>query len=75
MILLNTYLSSKVLELWTIQNSGTSRWSRTPFYRCVGLSKIRFIEGDTYSLYYAVSGNPDEYSRQAFKHVIKDEDF
>jgi hypothetical protein len=26
-------------------------------------------------LYYAISGNPDEDFHQAFKHVIKDEDF
>jgi hypothetical protein len=36
---------------------------------------IHFIEGDTDSLYYAISGNPDENSHQGFKHVIRDEVF
>jgi hypothetical protein len=37
--------------------------------------KIHFIEGDTDSLYYVISGNPDEDNHQGFKHVIKDEVF
>jgi hypothetical protein len=44
-------------------------------YRCIDLSKIYFIEGDTGSLYYATSGNPDEDCHHGFKHVIKDEFF
>jgi hypothetical protein len=44
-------------------------------YKCIDLSKIHFIEGDTDSLYYAISGNPDEDCHQGFKHVIKDEVF
>jgi DNA polymerase elongation subunit (family B) len=39
------------------------------------MSKIYFIEGDTDSLYYAISGNTDEDYHQGFKHVIKDEIF
>jgi hypothetical protein len=37
--------------------------------------KIYFIEGDTNSLYYAISENPDEGCHQGFKHVVKDEVF
>jgi hypothetical protein len=39
--------------------------------KLIDLSKIHFIEGDTDSLYYIISGNPDEDSNQGFKHVIK----
>jgi hypothetical protein len=42
-------------------------------YRSIDLTKIHFIEGDTDSLYYAISGNADEDFHQGFKHVIKDE--
>jgi hypothetical protein len=44
-------------------------------YKCIDLSKIHFIEGDTDSLYYAISGNPDEDCHQGFKHVVKNEVF
>jgi hypothetical protein len=44
-------------------------------YRCIDMLKIRFIEGDAGSLYYAISGNPDENCHQGFKHVFKDEIF
>jgi hypothetical protein len=44
-------------------------------YRSINLSKIHFIEGDTDSLYYEISGNPDEDCHQGFKHVVKDEVF
>jgi hypothetical protein len=37
--------------------------------------KILFIEGDTDSLHYAISGNPDEDCHQEFKHALKDEVF
>jgi hypothetical protein len=43
-------------------------------YRCIDMLKIHFIEGDTDSLFHAISGNPDEDCHQGFKHVIKDED-
>jgi hypothetical protein len=43
--------------------------------RCIDLSKIHFIEGDTDSLYYVISGNPDEGCYQGFKHVVKDDVF
>jgi hypothetical protein len=36
---------------------------------------IHFIKDDTDSLYYAISGNPDEDCHQGFKYVIKDEVF
>jgi hypothetical protein len=44
-------------------------------YKCIDLSKIHFVEGDTDSLYYEISGNPDEDCHQGFKHVIKDKIF
>jgi hypothetical protein len=44
-------------------------------YRCINISKRYSIEGETDSLYYAISENPDEDCHQGFKHVIKYEDF
>jgi hypothetical protein len=44
-------------------------------YRCVDMLKIHFREGDTDSLYYAISGNPDKDCHQGLKHVVKDEIF
>jgi hypothetical protein len=44
-------------------------------YKCIDLSKIHFIEDNTDSLYYAISGNLDENCHQGFKHVVKDEEF
>jgi hypothetical protein len=44
-------------------------------YRSLDMLKIHFIEGDIGSLYYAISGNPDEDCYQGFKHVIEDEEF
>jgi hypothetical protein len=43
--------------------------------RCINLSKIHLIEDDADSLYYTISGNPDEDCHQGFKHVVKDEVF
>jgi hypothetical protein len=44
-------------------------------YKCLDMSKIDFVEGDTDSMYWAVSGSEDENYEQGFKHVIKDHDF
>jgi hypothetical protein len=44
-------------------------------YIFMDLEQIHFIEGDTDSLYYAISGNPDENYHQGFKHVVKDKIF
>jgi hypothetical protein len=44
-------------------------------YKCLDRNKIHFIEGDTDSMYWAVSGNLDEPNTQGFKHIIKDHDF
>jgi hypothetical protein len=44
-------------------------------YKCLDMNKIHFIEGDTDSMYWAISGNPDEDIHQGFKYVIKDIDF
>jgi hypothetical protein len=39
------------------------------------MSKIFFVEGDTDSIYWAVSGSENDNYEQGFKHVIKDHDF
>jgi hypothetical protein len=36
---------------------------------------MHFVEGDTDSMYWAVSGNPNEDYKQGFKYVITDEKF
>jgi hypothetical protein len=44
-------------------------------YRCLDMSKIHFIEGDTDSAYWAVAGSEDHDFRQRFDYVIQDETF
>jgi hypothetical protein len=44
-------------------------------YKCIDMERVHFIEGDTDSMYFAVSGNPDEDNTQQFKYVIKDQVF
>jgi hypothetical protein len=44
-------------------------------YKCLDMTKIHFVEGDTDSMYFAISGNCEEDNKQGFKHVIKDEKF
>jgi hypothetical protein len=44
-------------------------------YKCLDMSKIHFIEGDTDSMYWAVSGDLSEKTSQGFKHVILDHEF
>jgi hypothetical protein len=44
-------------------------------YKCLDMNRMHFIEGDTDSMYWAVSGNPEEDYQQGFKYVIKDEKF
>jgi hypothetical protein len=46
-------------------------------YKCLDRHKIHFIEGDTDSAYWAVSGDPDDEQgyKQGFKHIITDQDF
>ncbi|KAA6371313.1 MAG: putative Elongation factor 1-alpha, partial [Streblomastix strix] len=39
------------------------------------MNRIHFIEGDTDSAYWAISGNPNEDFTQQFNAVIKDRDF
>jgi protease II len=40
------------------------------------MSRIYFVEGDTNSMYWAVSGSEEnENYEQQFKHIIKDHDF
>jgi hypothetical protein len=44
-------------------------------YKCLDMSKIQFVEGDTDSAYFAIAGNPNEPNTQGFKHVILDHEF
>ncbi|KAA6399099.1 MAG: hypothetical protein EZS28_005374 [Streblomastix strix] len=44
-------------------------------YKCFDMDKLHFIEGDTDSAYWAVSGNKSESYKQQFKHVKKDQQF
>jgi len=44
-------------------------------YKCVDTEKIHFIEGDTDSMYWAVSGNPDKDYKQGFEYCLKDPEF
>ncbi len=44
-------------------------------YKCLDMDKLHFIEGDTDSAYWAVSGDSSDDNTQAFKHVIKDYQF
>ncbi|KAA6386161.1 MAG: hypothetical protein EZS28_018311 [Streblomastix strix] len=39
------------------------------------MNRIHFIEGDTDSAYWAISGNPNEDFTQQFNAVINDRDF
>jgi hypothetical protein len=39
------------------------------------MDKIHFIEGDTDSMYWAISDNKEKNYEQGFKYVIKDEKF
>jgi hypothetical protein len=44
-------------------------------YKCIDMRKVNFIEGDTDSLCYAISGDPEKDCHQEFEHIIKDEVF
>ncbi|KAA6352694.1 MAG: hypothetical protein EZS28_051779, partial [Streblomastix strix] len=39
------------------------------------MDKLHFVEGDTDSAYWAVSGDEDAGHKQQFKHVIKNQQF
>jgi hypothetical protein len=44
-------------------------------FKCLDMERIHFIEGDTDSMYWAVSGNLAEDNKQGFKHVILNHEF
>ncbi|KAA6359969.1 MAG: hypothetical protein EZS28_044504 [Streblomastix strix] len=55
-------------------------------YKCLDMTKIHFVEGDTDSAYWAISGNQvilnnsnqqqyEDNLHQGFKYVIKDQQF
>ncbi|KAA6361723.1 MAG: hypothetical protein EZS28_042750 [Streblomastix strix] len=44
-------------------------------YKCLDMSKLHFVEGDTDSAYWAVSGSADAGHQQQFNYVIKDKQF
>jgi hypothetical protein len=43
--------------------------------RCLDVNKFHYVEGDTDSLYFAISGDKNEDNKQGFKHIITDEKF
>jgi len=43
--------------------------------RCLDTERFHFIEGDTDSAYFAVAGDPNLPSTQAFQAIIKDKEF
>jgi hypothetical protein len=40
-------------------------------YKCLDMTRIHFVEGDTDSMYWAISGSKEENYEQRFKSVIK----
>jgi hypothetical protein len=44
-------------------------------FKCLDLSRIHFIEGDTDSMYWAVAGRVDKPNTQGFRYIIKDHEF
>ncbi|KAA6366404.1 MAG: hypothetical protein EZS28_038069 [Streblomastix strix] len=44
-------------------------------YKCLDINRIHFIEGDTDSAYWAISGNVNEDFTQQFNAVINDREF
>ncbi|KAA6402369.1 MAG: hypothetical protein EZS28_002104 [Streblomastix strix] len=44
-------------------------------YKCLDMNRIHFIEEDTNSAYWAISGNPNEDFTQQFNAIIKTSDF
>jgi hypothetical protein len=44
-------------------------------YKCLDMTRLHFVEGDTDSMYLAVSGSESDNYEQQFKHVIKDHNF
>jgi hypothetical protein len=44
-------------------------------YKWIDMRKVHFIVGDTDSLHYAISGDPEKDCHQKFDHVIRDEVF
>jgi hypothetical protein len=44
-------------------------------YKCLDVSRMQFIEGDTDSMFWGIAGNMSEGHNQKFKYIIKDEEF
>jgi hypothetical protein len=44
-------------------------------YKCLDMNRMHFIQGDTDSAYWAISGNLKEDYKQGFKYVVKDRKF
>jgi hypothetical protein len=44
-------------------------------YKCMDRKRFHFIEGDTDSAYWAISGDPTDDYKQGFKHIITDQEF
>jgi hypothetical protein len=44
-------------------------------YKCLDITRIHFVEGDTDSMYWAVAGDITESNTQGFKHVLASPEF
>jgi hypothetical protein len=44
-------------------------------YRCLDMSRVHFIEGDTDSSYWAIAGSAAQDVHQEFNHVVIDKEF
>jgi hypothetical protein len=44
-------------------------------YKCMDMNRMHFIYSDTDSMYYAISGDPNEDYNQGFKHVVLDKEY
>jgi hypothetical protein len=44
-------------------------------YKCLDMTRLHFVEGDTDSMCWAVGGSEDENYEQQFKYVIKNPEF
>jgi hypothetical protein len=44
-------------------------------YKCLDMTRIHFVEGDTDSMYWAVAGDITEPNTQGFKHVLASPEF
>jgi hypothetical protein len=44
-------------------------------YKCLDMTKVHVVEGDTDSMFMPVAGNPNDDCHQGFKYVIKNKEY